>query len=129
MGGLRILQAIYYKTHTGQWWDYKKSNLFIVDNDPDNRNDRTTRVNLTYVLALSFRVLLHLAFQTFVILAFMYADYAGLNQGLMTSICGSYCVHTSILFYWIFNEKLHRKFILGIGFMILCVLLISFGHT
>ena len=62
-------------------------------------------------------------------LAFMYAKEAGINQGLITSLFSTYCVFTSIIFFFLFQEKLKLKFLLGISLMLACVILVSIAQT
>ena len=73
------------------------------------------------------RVLINILFQSTTMLAFMFAEKAGINQGLITSLFSTYCVFTSIIFYFLFNEKLKLKFIIGIGLMLNCVVLVCYS--
>lgn len=73
------------------------------------------------------RSLLNISFQISLMMAFMFADRANLNQGLVTAFLSTYCVFTSVIFYLVFDEILRPKFVLGIALMISCVLLVSFS--
>ena len=62
-------------------------------------------------------------------LAFMYAKDAGINQGLITSLFSTYCVFTSLIFFFLFQEKLKFKFLIGISLMLACVILVSYAQS
>ena len=57
--------------------------------------------------------------------AFMYAEKASLNQGIITALLSTYCVFTSIIFLAVFNERLQTKFLVGIILMMSCVFLVA----
>lgn len=59
----------------------------------------------------------------------MYAKEAGINQGLITSLFSTYCVFTSVIFFFLFQEKLKFKFLIGISLMLACVILVSVAQT
>ena len=77
------------------------------------------------VFGLVIRTILNFCFQSSIILAFKYATLAEMNQGVVTSLFSTYCVFTSLIFYFLFKEQLQRKFIIGIAFMLACVALVS----
>jgi len=60
-------------------------------------------------------------------LSFKYAEMAGLNQGLITALFSTYCVHTTVIFYFVFGEKLKLRFVFGIVLMVACVLLVAYS--
>ena len=60
-----------------------------------------------------------------IMVAFVYAKSADLNQGLITAMLSCSCIFTSVIFYFIFNEKLKIKFLIGIVLMITCVALVA----
>lgn len=86
-------------------------------------------VNWTNVLGLLLRVSVNITFQSTTMLAFMFAQKAGINQGLITSLFSTYCVFTSFIFFFLFSEKLKTKFLVGIGLMLNCVILVSISQS
>jgi len=41
----------------------------------------------------------------------------------------TYCVFTSIIFYFLFNEKLRPRYIVGISLMLACVILVAISKS
>ena len=114
----RIFEAIQTKKRTGSYISLENSNIFIL-------KDGKWSLNWVNFSGLILRSLLNISFQISLMMAFMFADRANLNQGLVTAFLSTYCVFTSIIFYLVFDEILRPKFILGIILMISCVLLVS----
>ena len=71
------------------------------------------------------RPLCNMCFQFSIITAYFYASKAGLNQGIITALFATYCIFTSVIFRFLFKEKLELKFLFGIFFMMTCVAIIS----
>lgn len=60
-------------------------------------------------------------------MAFRFASFADINQGVIASLFTSGVIFTSILFYFIYDEALNRKDLVGIIFILAGVGLIGFG--
>ena len=58
-------------------------------------------------------------------MAFKNAKIAEINQGIITCFLSMYCVFTTIIFYFVFHEQLQQKFVVGITFMIACVVFVA----
>lgn len=120
VGVYRLIEAIKNKIETGHFISFEKSNLF-------ESNKGVLKLKWVNVGGLILRSLLNISFQISLMMAFMFAERAHLNQGLVTAFLSTYCVFTSIIFYLVFDEILRPKFVLGIALMISCVLLVSFS--
>lgn len=55
----------------------------------------------------------------------MYAEKASLNQGIITALLSTYCIFTSLIFLFVYNERLQTKFLVGIVLMMTCVFLVA----
>ncbi|CAI2371700.1 unnamed protein product [Moneuplotes crassus] len=64
-----------------------------------------------------------------VIIAFKLALESGLNQGIITSIFGMTPFLASLCFYCFFNEKLRISQVVGMMFMVGCIVCIGLGTT
>ena len=64
---------------------------------------------------------------TLTFLAFKYAAMAEVNQGVIASLFTSGVIFTSILFYFIYDEKLTIMDVIGIAGILAGVALIGFG--
>ena len=58
-------------------------------------------------------------------LGFKNASLAKMNHGIITTLLSLYCVFTTLIFYFVFGERLQRKFIFGIAFMLACVVFVA----
>jgi len=54
-------------------------------------------------------------------------SYAGINQGVISSIFTCSIIFTAIFFFIFYGEKLNLRHLVGIFFMTVCVVLISVG--
>ena len=117
---IRIYDILVLKYYTNVFWDIKDSNLIKIN------NQGKMKPNYINVLGLLIRTLLNLGFQISIILAFKYANKADINQGIITSLFSTYCVFTTAIFYFIFDEQLKTRFVIGIIFMLFCVVLIAY---
>ena len=110
----RIFEAVKLKIETGSFYDIEQSN-FIKDR----------KIKWINLLGLFLRSGLNKGFQIMCVYAFMYAEKASLNQGIITALLSTYCVFTSIIFLAVFNERLQTKFLVGIILMMSCVFLVA----
>lgn len=113
-GTFRIIEAVKLKMQTGSFYDIEQSN-FIKDR----------KIKWINVLGLFLRAGLNKGFQVLCVYAFMYAEKASLNQGIITALLSTYCIFTSIIFLAVFNERLQTKFLVGIILMMSCVFLVA----
>ena len=77
------------------------------------------------VLGIILRPACNMSFQFSIIQGYYYATKADLNQGIITAFFATYCIFTSVIFRFLFKEKLEFKFLIGIFFMLACVTIIS----
>lgn len=85
----------------------------------------STKIKWINVFGLILRPLVNMSFQFSIITGYYYAGQAKLNGGIITSLFATYCIFTSIIFRFLFKEKLETKFLFGIFFMMACVAIIS----
>ena len=110
-------EAAYNRFTKGTYFDWDNSNFY-----------RGNCFNWTNLVGLILRATVNIIYQLAVLFALMFADRGGINQGVVSSIFSLYCIYTSIIFYFLFNERLTRKLILGIFLMISCVFFIAISH-
>ena len=60
-----------------------------------------------------------------VVLTFNYATRAGMNLGIITVIFNFCCITDSVVFYFVFNEKLSRAQLVGSGVLLLSAFFIA----
>ena len=58
-----------------------------------------------------------------------FAFLAGVNQGIIASIFSTSIVFSAIVFYFMYQESLSHRHLIGILFFIVCVVLISVGKA
>ena len=119
----QCIMMLKVKNDTGRYWSVQHSNLMHLG------NNQRLQVKWINVLGLILRTIVNFLFQGSIILGFKYAGLAGINQGIITALLCTYCVFTSVIFYFLFQEQLRRKFIVGIAFMLLCVILVSYPEN
>jgi len=110
----RVLEAVKLKVKTGSFYDIEQSNFI-----------RDSKIKWINLLGLFLRSGFNKAFQVMCVYAFMYAEKASLNQGIITALLSTYCIFTSIIFLLVFNERLQTKFLVGIVLMMSCVFLVA----
>ena len=120
-----IAFAIIFRAGEAAYNRYTKGTYFVWDNSNFYEGIHFNWMNL---LGLILRATVNITYQLAVLFALMYASRAGLNQGVVSSIFSLYCVYTSIIFYFLFHERLTRKLVLGIFLMISCVFFIAISH-
>lgn len=98
---IRTSQMFKNKRENGQYWQMSNSNFFKVIDESGR-----FRVNWINFVGLIIRTLLNIAFQVSIMLAFKNAKLANMNQGIITSLLSMYCVFTTVIFYFVFGEKL-----------------------
>lgn len=60
-------------------------------------------------------------------ISFKYAAMAQINQGVIASLFTSGVIFTSILFYFLYQEQLNFRDVIGIVFILVGVAMIGFG--
>ncbi len=60
-----------------------------------------------------------------VVLTFHYANAAGMNLGIITVIFNFCCITDSVVFYFVFNEKLSKSQLIGSGVLLLSAVFIA----
>jgi drug/metabolite transporter (DMT)-like permease len=64
-----------------------------------------------------------------VVYTMQFSYKAGVNQGIIASIFSSSIVYSAIIFYFLYDENLSHRHIVGIVFFVGCVALISIGKS
>ena len=62
-------------------------------------------------------------------ITFYYAQLAGINAGVISTIWSANPLFMGLLDYWFYNQKLTRKHIVGMVLMVLCALFVSLAST
>lgn len=60
-----------------------------------------------------------------VVMTFLYANAAGMNLGIITVIFNFCCITDSVVFYFVFKEKLSRAQLVGSGVLLLSAFFIA----
>lgn len=60
-----------------------------------------------------------------VVKTFQYANAAGMNLGIITVIFNFCCITSSVVFYFVFNEKLSKSQLVGTGVLLLSAVFIA----
>ena len=121
----------------GVWIDKESSNFWSRQNLSFEDNERQIEANSPIYrfkwdcLAMLFLSRASTQFIGLVCIAycFKYAELAGINQGCVTSIFSMMIFYVSVLFYFVYNERISRSKVLGIALMFPCVLLLAVGST
>lgn len=95
----QFIMMLKVKQETGNYWSVNFSNLFEKSDSKYG-----IRVKWTNVFGLILRTLVNFMFQVSIILGFKYAGLAGMNQGIITALFSTYCVFTTIIFFFLFQE-------------------------
>ena len=107
-----------------------------VDSDPDIINESNdasyhrseiSKFHWAAFWGILIRGLNHMVLITITFLAFKYATLADINHGVIASLFTSGVIFTSILFYFIYDEKLTLRDVIGIIFILAGVALIGIG--
>lgn len=113
-----IGRFIYVKSATGHWWNWENSGF---------RDHKTDKFKWRAVLAIMLDVVIKIVSGWMVILSFKYALYAGVNQGAITTLFTLTGIYVAIISWFMFDEKLNRFHIIGMGLLVGCTVLIVFS--
>ena len=108
------------KHSTGKFWNWKNSPF----RDPD-----TDKFRWSPVWAVILDTIIKVSAGYFVIVSFKYAMYAGINQGVITTIFTLSAIYVALISWFMFNEKLNRFHIIGMLLLIGCTILIVFSKS
>ena len=78
----------------------------------------TGNVNWRYVFILAFDAIVTFAAGLMIVLAFKFALYGRLNQGIVTSLFSLTSIYLAFFSYFAFNERLHFFHFVGIASMV-----------
>ncbi|CAI2372259.1 unnamed protein product [Moneuplotes crassus] len=128
--GMGIGAGIYYtyqfiqtKRNNQKFFDWKKS-IFRNQNTeiPEYQREKFEYWILAGVISIA---VLAVGFGIVVIISFKLALEGGMNQGIITAIYGMTPFIASILFYLKFGETLKVSQLIGMVFMIVCIIMIG----
>lgn len=114
--GVYSINLIRNKVLHGFFWSREISIFF---KEEDNSIDW---VNIGGVFLMSFCKFCGFCL---VVITFNYATAAGMNLGIITVIFNFCCITDSVVFYFIFKEKLSRAQLLGSGVLLLSAFFIA----
>ena len=100
-------------------WTWKESNYRHPEGGLNNFN----------ILMLALYTLANIVAYTLVVFWFKFALTAEINQGIITSIFGLVSFFSAVGAYIVFKEKLKRSYLIGMIFMIICVLCIALSSS
>lgn len=110
-----IGRFLYIKKTTGHWWKWENSSF---------RHPRTGKFRFSAAWAVVMDATIKVLAGWLVIICFKYALYAGLNQGVITTIFTLSGIYVAIISWFMFNEKLDKFHITGMLLLISCTVLI-----
>ena len=106
------------KHTTGKFWNWKNSSF---------RDPATDRFRWRSVFAVILDAIIKVTAGWLVIISFKYALYAGINQGVITTIFTLSAIYVAFISWFMFNEKLNKFHIIGMLLLIGCTILIVFS--
>jgi drug/metabolite transporter (DMT)-like permease len=115
-----IGRFFYIKHTTGHFWNWENSGF---------RDPRTDTFRWKAVWAVLLDVVIKVVAGWLVIISFKYALYAGINQGVITTVFTLSSIYVAIMSWFLFDEKLNRFHIVGMLLLIACTILIVFSKT
>jgi drug/metabolite transporter (DMT)-like permease len=115
-----IGRFIYVKYKTGKFWNWENSSF---------RDPATDRFRWNSVFAVILDAVIKVTAGWLVIISFKYALYAGINQGVITTIFTLSAIYVAFISWFMFNEKLNRFHVVGMLLLIGCTILIVFSKN
>lgn len=103
---------------TGSLWNKETSTYYDV---------HTGKIELSRLMGPISRGIIQVATFFAVFLTMEFAFKAGVNQGIIASLFSTSIVFSSILFYFLYEEKLSIRHLIGLALMLTAVVLISIG--
>lgn len=131
----RLVESIIIKTRSGSFIDRVNSNYWILVEENDDyktingppQSQKQYRFNWKNFLIMALTQSLTQFLSVFLVLyAFKFALMADMNQGCVPSIFAVNGIYTAIVFYFSFGEKISISKIIGIFFVALCIILLTF---
>ena len=137
--GIVVMGIIYHSVVKDSLGVYYRPTLepnttvdFDVDNEKDDNfvapgEETIRKFNWQAFRGVFIRGINHMLLICMTFVSFKYAALAQINQGVIASLFTSGVIFTSVLFYFIYQEALTFKDLIGISFIITGVALIGFG--
>jgi drug/metabolite transporter (DMT)-like permease len=100
----------------GFYWS-RKISIFFNEED-----DSIDWINVLGVCLMSFCKFCGFCL---VVQTFQYANAAGMNLGIITVIFNFCCITDSVVFYFVFNEKLSKSQLIGSGVLLMSAIFIA----
>ena len=108
------------KHTTGKFWNWRNSSF---------RDPETDTFRWRSVFAVILDAIIKVTAGWLVIISFKYALYAGINQGVITTIFTLSAIYVAIISWFVFNEKLNKFHVIGMLLLIGCTILIVFSKS
>lgn len=129
----RMISAIgmmsFSLAYQGSKWfmHYRDSKPYFTKEKSVFYSPKTQQYEPIILLVILTLVIVTLGGGLLVIYCFKFALEGGLNQGIVTTIFGLTPFLTGVLFYFVFHEVLKTSQMIGMVFMIICIIMIGFG--
>ncbi|CAI2371867.1 unnamed protein product [Moneuplotes crassus] len=119
-----IYQYIKYKNKNEDYFDWRKS--VFRNQNPDVPEQDRYKFECWILIGIIIRAAIAVGTGVMVIISFGLALEGGMNQGIITAIFGMSPFIISIMFYMKFRETLKKSQLIGMVFMIVCIIMIGF---
>lgn len=88
---------------------------------------KTQQYEPRILLVVALLIMVYMGTGIIIIYSFKFSLAGGLNQGIVTTIFGLTPFMSAVMFYFAFKEVLNISQLIGMVFMIICIVMIGFG--
>lgn len=105
----------------GHLWSKEDSNYYITEYYLGREDEKRYKINFKLVRLIFIRYVCSIVANINIVFLFRTAILSGVNSSIIISLFSATSVITSIMFYFIFGERLKKQHLIGILFMIISV--------
>jgi drug/metabolite transporter (DMT)-like permease len=120
-----VTQAMQLYSKKGHFWSKEDSNYYLTEYYLGREEDKRYKINKKLVRLILLRYVCSLVANIFIVFIFRTAILSGVNSSIIISLFSATSVITSIMFYFIFGERLKKQHLVGIIFLIISVSFIA----
>ena len=117
---IRTYQEVSYKLRTGSWFKPKGASRVL---NPDGSIQWKSLIPLFVSIAMNQSYILVMS------LGWKFAERSGMNQGVISTLLSLSGLFNIVSFYFKFGEKISCLHLIGVAFMIACIVCISLEAT